>query len=89
MAEFEIPDDLRNDTRAAWNRYVDLLAPIRPDLHRYCRGLTRNLWDAEDLVQEVARVHLHTGNHPRGWQVSRLPGADGSVSVSLLAGCHG
>ena len=76
MAEFEIPDDLRNDTRAAWNRYVDLLAPFRPDLHRYCRGLTRNLWDAEDLVQEtVIRgfgvLNSLQGNidNPRGYLV--------------------
>jgi RNA polymerase sigma-70 factor (ECF subfamily) len=32
---------------------VDVLAPLRPDLHRYCRRLTGNVWDAEDLVQDT------------------------------------
>ena len=76
MAQFEIPDDLRDDTRAAWKRYVDLLAPFRPDLHRYCQGLTRNLWDAEDLVQEtvirgfgmLSSLHGNIDN-PRGYLV--------------------
>ncbi len=76
MAEFEIPDDFRNDTRTAWKRYVDVLAPFRPDLHRYCLGLTRNLWDAEDLVQETVIRGFGTLNslhgrieNPRGYLV--------------------
>lgn len=47
------PDALRVDLRAAWHRYVDELAPIRPALHDYCRRLTGNLWDAEDLAQDT------------------------------------
>ena len=43
--------------------YVDLLIPIRPDLHAYCRRLTRNLWDAEDLVQDtLLRGFSHLGH---------------------------
>jgi RNA polymerase sigma-70 factor (ECF subfamily) len=53
MADSELPDALRDDLRAAWQRYVDLLAPLRPALHRYCLRLTGNLWDAEDLAQET------------------------------------
>jgi len=76
VAELEIPDDFRNDTRAAWKRYIDLLAPFRPDLHRYCHGLTRNVWDAEDLVQETVIRGFGTLNslhgnidNPRGYLV--------------------
>ena len=53
MADHEIPDALRDELRSAWQRYVDLLAPLRPDLHRYCRRLTGSLWDAEDLAQDT------------------------------------
>src|SRR3989442_1540423 len=53
MADLELPDGLRDDLRAAWHRYVDLLAPLRPTLHGYCSRLTGNLWDAEDLVQDT------------------------------------
>lgn len=53
MADLDLPDGLRDDLRAAWHRYVDLTAPIRPTLHGYCRRLTGNVWDAEDLVQDT------------------------------------
>jgi RNA polymerase sigma-70 factor (ECF subfamily) len=53
MVEPLDPDGMRDAMRAAWHRYVDLLAPLRPDLHRYCRRLAGNVWDAEDLVQET------------------------------------
>jgi RNA polymerase sigma-70 factor (ECF subfamily) len=53
MDEIRIPAAMRDEVRAAWHRYVDLTAPLRADLHRYCRRLTGNLWDAEDLVQEA------------------------------------
>jgi RNA polymerase sigma-70 factor, ECF subfamily len=53
MDEIRIPAAMRDEVRAAWHRYVDLTAPLRGDLHRYCRRLTGNLWDGEDLVQET------------------------------------
>jgi RNA polymerase sigma-70 factor (ECF subfamily) len=54
MADLEpLPDGLRDDLRAAWHRYIDLLAPLRPTLHGYCYRLTGHLWDAEDLAQDT------------------------------------
>src|SRR5215510_8250561 len=66
MAEAETPDALRDELRRAWHRYVDVLAPLRPALHGYCRRLAGNVWDAEDLVQDtLVRAFGHLGllNH--------------------------
>jgi len=46
-------DDLRVEMRAAWQRYVDLIAPLRPAVHGYCRRLSGSVWDAEDLMQDT------------------------------------
>jgi RNA polymerase sigma-70 factor (ECF subfamily) len=46
-------DTLHDDLRSAWHRFVDELAPLRPALHAYCRRLTGNVWDAEDLAQDA------------------------------------
>ncbi|MBM4385145.1 MAG: RNA polymerase sigma factor [Deltaproteobacteria bacterium] len=70
----ELPGALRDELRAAWHRYVDLTAPLRPALHGYCRRLTGNLWDAEDLVQDtllrafatLGSIHHEIAN-PRGY----------------------
>ena len=53
MAKVELPDEFREQTRLAWARYLDFLNPFRPELHRYCRRLTGDLWEAEDLVQDT------------------------------------
>ena len=53
MADRDTPEALHGDLRTAWHRYVDLLAPLRPDLYGYCRRLAGNVWDAEDLVQDT------------------------------------
>jgi len=53
MDDFQLTDEMRDELRAAWHRYVDRVQPFRPLLHAYCLKLTRNLWDAEDLAQET------------------------------------
>jgi RNA polymerase sigma-70 factor (ECF subfamily) len=53
MSNLELPDAMRDDLRTAWHRYIDFVAPLRSSLHNYCRRLTGNLWDAEDLVQDA------------------------------------
>ena len=76
MAKVELPDEFREQTRLAWARYLDFLNPFRPELHRYCRRLTGDLWEAEDLVQDtlvrgfasLGVVH-RTIENPRGYLV--------------------
>ena len=45
-------DELRGSVRKNWQRFLDTYEPLRPDLYRYARHLTRSPWDAEDLAQE-------------------------------------
>jgi RNA polymerase sigma-70 factor (ECF subfamily) len=74
MGDLELPDALRDDLRAAWHRYLDRVQTIRPALHAYCRRLTGDLWDAEDLVQDtllrtfatLGSVH-HAVRNPRAY----------------------
>src|SRR5262249_1689199 len=48
--------------RPAWRKFIDEIEPLRADLFRYCCGLTGNVWDGEDLVQDVlARVFALMG----------------------------
>src|SRR5258706_9994138 len=53
MVDRDTPEGLRAELRTAWHRYVDMLTPLRPALHGYCRRLAGNVWDAEDLVQDT------------------------------------
>src|SRR5690242_11631857 len=38
------------ETRA---RFMDLVADVRPELHRYCARMTGNVFDGEDIVQDT------------------------------------
>jgi RNA polymerase sigma-70 factor, ECF subfamily len=46
-------DPLDGGVKASWQRFVETYEPLRPDLYRYCRHLTRSPWDAEDMAQET------------------------------------
>lgn len=67
-------DPLPQDVRAAWHRFSDAYEPLRGELYRYCRYLTRSPWDAEDLAQDtLARAFATLGRmgeappSPRAW----------------------
>lgn len=48
-----ISRDFTDQIRKAWHEFIDQTESVRPELYRYCRGLTGTVWDAEDLVQET------------------------------------
>jgi RNA polymerase sigma-70 factor (ECF subfamily) len=53
VTENDFPKQIQDHARAAWHSYIDFFVPFRPELFRYCRRLTGDVWDAEDLVQET------------------------------------
>jgi RNA polymerase sigma-70 factor (ECF subfamily) len=68
------PDALASDLGTAWRRFYETYEPLRPELYRYCRYLTRSPWDAEDLAQDaMARAFATLGQmgdappNPRAW----------------------
>jgi RNA polymerase sigma-70 factor (ECF subfamily) len=67
-------DELSGAVNGSWHRFLDVYEPLRPDLYRYCRYLTRSPWDAEDLAQDaLARAFVTLGGmgagppNPRAW----------------------
>lgn len=63
MDDFQLDDAMRDAQREAWHVYLDRVQSFRPLLHGYCRRLTRDLWDAEDLVQETLMRGFHRLGH--------------------------
>jgi RNA polymerase sigma-70 factor (ECF subfamily) len=60
--------------KESWRRFLEQYEPLRPELYRYCRHLTRSAWDAEDMVQDtLARAFVTLGcldeapANPRAW----------------------
>src|SRR5690242_259645 len=76
MTDSQLTEDLLDEAKAAWFRYLELIMPFRPDLYRYCRSLVQDPWDAEDLVQDtllrgfakLGSTH-HRIDNPRGYLV--------------------
>lgn len=71
------PPSVRFDTDAVgrtWRSFLEQYEPLRPELYRYCRYLTRSPWEADDLVQDTLMrsfvtlgcVHQEIQN-PRAW----------------------
>lgn len=51
-------DSLVSDLQASRQRFLDLVAEVRPELHRYCARMTGSAADGEDVVQEtLARAY--------------------------------
>jgi RNA polymerase sigma-70 factor (ECF subfamily) len=53
MSAEPLTDQFAQSMRRSWFAYLDVVEPIRPELHRYCLKLTGELWSAEDLVQDT------------------------------------
>ena len=65
---------LASALRSSWHGFLDAYEPLRSELYRYCRHLTRSAWDAEDLAQDtMARAFVTLGQmgepppNPRAW----------------------
>ncbi|NUP13863.1 MAG: RNA polymerase sigma factor [Polyangiaceae bacterium] len=74
MTKPEGPSPNLSNVRTPWHRFLEEVEPLRPELYRYCRHLTRSPWDAEDLVQDtLARAFVMLGcvagdiANPRAW----------------------
>src|SRR5437763_10894953 len=66
--------ELTSTAKRSWHRFLERFEPLRPELYRYCRYLTRSPWDAEDLAQDaLARAFVTLGRmlepppNPRAW----------------------
>lgn len=53
MSELSLTTPMRDALRTQWHEFIDLTESIRPSLYGYCRQLTSNIWEAEDLVQDT------------------------------------
>src|SRR5215813_491831 len=50
--------DLVGDLRITRERFLALVAEVRPELHRYCARMTGSIADGEDVVQDtLARAY--------------------------------
>ncbi|MFT3923307.1 MAG: RNA polymerase sigma factor [Myxococcales bacterium] len=68
------PPPLPEAVGQTWRAFLEQYEPLRPELYRYCRYLTRSPWEADDLVQEaLMRTFVTLGcihqevHNPRAW----------------------
>jgi RNA polymerase sigma-70 factor (ECF subfamily) len=68
------PAGLPESVRTSWHGFLQTYEPLRSELYRYCRHLTRSPWDAEDLAQDtLSRAFVTLAQmgsapeHPRAW----------------------
>jgi len=71
------PDRLEaisGEARRSWHEFLQVYEPLRTELYRYCRYLTRSPWDAEDLAQDTLAQAFttlsrmgHAPPNPRAW----------------------
>jgi RNA polymerase sigma-70 factor (ECF subfamily) len=68
------PNELPRSIQTSWHDFFETYEPLRHDLYRYCRHLTRSPWDAEDLAQDtLARAFVTLAQmgdsppNPRAW----------------------
>lgn len=71
-----LPQPTLDTVRRARTEFQAAIEPLRSKLHGYCRRLTGDVWDAEDLVQEtLARAFAHAAQtfqpveRPMAWLV--------------------
>src|SRR6266545_1491352 len=73
MSERDLTRDLLPAMAEARARFMELIAEVRPQLHRYCARMTGNVFDGEDIVQDtLAKAYFalsEMGEPPplRGW----------------------
>jgi len=55
-------NELPRSVQTSWHGFLETYEPLRSELYRYCRHLTRSPWDAEDLAQDaLARAFVTLG----------------------------
>src|SRR5437867_1425765 len=54
--------DVRASVQGSWHRFLDVYEPLRPDLFRYCRYLTREeIAEALSTTVGAVKAALHRG----------------------------
>lgn len=59
MSTSDEPRALLSTIAEAREKFMELVAELRPELHRYCARMTGSVFDGEDIVQEtLAKAHF-------------------------------